>query len=209
MAIERHPTIRGFAIQVNAFNAPCGDGSAASLADNAATARAVVANAQNVAVLGHFCSPEASAWLPVYQAAGVVTINGSTTGVFVPPFGPTVFNGTAVSDPGFTPWYATVKTLPSDLRWRSRFQARFGSPPTDFADLYYDAANLLLAAIRATARVDHHNLVIDRASLAANLRDTRGFPGVTCSVTLDPGTGYRVDDAAELARCAHESDGHH
>ena len=194
---------------MNAFNAPCGNGSAASLADGAAAAKAVVVNAQNVAVLGHFCSPEASAWLPIYEAAGVVTISGSTTGVFVPQFGPTVFNATVVPDPAFTPWYATVKALPSDLRWRSRFEARFGSPPTDFADLYYDAANVLLAAIRRTARVDRHTLVIDRASLAGNVRDTRGFPGVTCSVTLDPVTGYRVDDPTDLARCAHESGGHH
>ena len=32
MAIERHPSVRGFAIQLNAFNAPCGGGSAQSLA---------------------------------------------------------------------------------------------------------------------------------------------------------------------------------
>ena len=36
MAIEHHPTIHGFPIQVNAFNAPCDNGSPASLAANAA-----------------------------------------------------------------------------------------------------------------------------------------------------------------------------
>jgi ABC-type branched-subunit amino acid transport system substrate-binding protein len=202
MAIERHPKIRGFPIQVNAFNAPCDNGSAASLAAGAATANAVVGNAQNVAVLGHACSPEAPAWLPVYESAGVATINGSTTGASLPALGPTVFNGIAVPDPDFTAWYATVTALPGDLAWRARFQARFGSPPTDFADLYYDAANVLLAAIRETARIGRHGLVIDRAALAAELRDTRGFPGVTCSITLDPTTGYRVNDPAALARCA-------
>jgi Tol biopolymer transport system component/ABC-type branched-subunit amino acid transport system substrate-binding protein len=202
MAIERHPTIRGFAITVNAFNAPCGNGSPAALGDTAATANAVVGNAQNLAVVGHPCSPEASTWLPTYQAAGLVTINGSTTGAYVTALGPTVFNGTAVPDPDFTPWYAAVKALPSDLRWRSSFQARFGSPPSDYADLYYDAANVLLTAMEETATIESSNLVIDPAALASAVRRTAGLPGVTCSITLDPATGYRVDDAAALARCA-------
>ncbi len=208
MAIEQQPAILGFAIRTNAFNAPCGGGTAASLADNAAVADAAVANARNVAVIGHPCSPEAPAWLPVYEAAGLATINGSTTGPTLPALGPTVFNGTAVPDPDFTPWYAKVTALPSDLAWRARFQARFGSPPTDFADLYYDATNVLLAAIRESAWIGYgHTLVIDRAALAARLRHTRRFPGVTCSVTLDPATGYRVNDAVALARCAHENGG--
>jgi Tol biopolymer transport system component/ABC-type branched-subunit amino acid transport system substrate-binding protein len=202
MAIDRRPAMRGFAIQLNAFNAPCDNGSPTSLAANAATANGVTGNAQNVAVLGHACSPEAAAWLPVYEAAGIVTINGSTTGPLVPPFGPTVFDGTAVPDPGFAPWYAAVKALPSDVRWRSSFQARFGAPPADYADLYYDATNVLLTAIQESARVDGHNLVIDPAALAAALRHTRGLPGVTCSITLDPASGYRVHDPAALARCA-------
>jgi ABC-type branched-subunit amino acid transport system substrate-binding protein len=205
MAVERHPSIRGFAIQINAFDALCDGGSPASLAENTATANAVVGNLGNVAVLGHPCSAEAPSWLPIYEAAGVVTINGSTNGPFVPAFGPTVFNGTSIPGTDFDAWYANVKTLPSDLAWRSRFQARFGSPPSDNADLYYDATNVLLAAISETARIDdHHNLVIDRAALAARVRNTRGFHGVTCTVTLDPATGYRVNDPAALTRCAQE-----
>lgn len=210
MAIERHPEIRGFAIQVNSFNAICDNGSAASLAAGAAIANAVVGNTQNVAVLGHPCSAEAASWLPIYESAGVATINGSTTAPNIPAFGPTVFNATAVADPAFTAsWYAAVQTLPRDLAWRARFQTRFGSPPADFADLYYDATNVLLRAIRETARIDHHHLVIDRAALAARLRHTRAFPGVTCSITLDPSTGYRVNDPAALARCAQQTDRDH
>jgi ABC-type branched-subunit amino acid transport system substrate-binding protein len=204
MAVERHPSIRGFAIQINPFSALCEGGSPASLAENTATANAVVGNPGNVAVLGHPCSLEAPSWLPIYEAAGVVTINGSTNGPFVPAFGPTVFNATAIPGTDFDAWYATVNTLPSDLAWRSRFQARFGSPPSDFADLYYDATNVLLTAIGETSRIEHHSLVIDRAALAARVRHTRGFRGVTCTVTLDPATGYRVNDPAALARCAQE-----
>jgi ABC-type branched-subunit amino acid transport system substrate-binding protein len=204
MAIEHHPELRGFAIQVNSFNAICDNGSAASLAANATIANSVVSNLQNVAVLGHTCSAEAPAWLPVYQGAGVATINGSTTGSTLPALGPTVFNGTAVPDPAFTAWYATVKALPSDVAWRARFQARFGSAPTDYADLYYDAAGVLLAAVNQTARVEHHTLVIDRAALTARVRHTRHFRGVTCTVTLDPATGYRINDPAALAWCARQ-----
>ena len=201
-AIERHPTVRGFPIQINAADATCGGGSSASLAQNATAANSVVANAQNVAVIGHACSLEAPAWLPVYESAGLVTINGSTSGAFVPPLGPSIFNGTAVPGPSFDAWYAAVKLLPADVRWSNFFQARFGSSPADFADLYYDAATVLVAALQMSARVDHDNLVIDRAALAAALRQMRGFPGVTCSITLDPVTGARVNDPAALSRCA-------
>jgi ABC-type branched-subunit amino acid transport system substrate-binding protein len=205
MAIERQPAIRGFAIQVNAVDAPCGAGSDASLALNAAVATAIVANAQNTAVIGSLCSAEAPAWLPIYEAAGMVAINGSTTGPSVPAFGPTVFDATTVPDPGFTDsWYPAVQALPSDVQWRSRFQARFGFPPADFADLYYDATNVLLAALRKTAKGHHGSLVIDRAKLAAIVRHTRRFPGVSCTITMDPATGYRIDDPAALARCARE-----
>ena len=100
-----------------------------------------------------------------------------------------------VPDPAFTDsWYPAVTALPSDLRWRSRFQARFGFAPSDFADLYFDATNVLLAALRETARSSHGRLVIDRSGLAAAVRHTRRFPGVTCTITMDPATGFRIDD---------------
>jgi ABC-type branched-subunit amino acid transport system substrate-binding protein len=203
MAVAQHPTIDGFAIHLNVFPAPCDGGTAASNATNAATANAVVGNPQNVAVIGHPCSPEAPAWTTVYQRANVVTINGSTTGTNVPPLGPTVFDAVTIPDPAFSDtWYPAVKALPSDIAWRALFQARFGAPPSDNADLYYDATNVLLAALRKTATVDKHNLVIDRTALAGAVRNTQNFPGVTCTITLDPTTGFRVDDAAALAACA-------
>jgi len=51
-------------------------------------------------------------------------------------------------------WYAVVSQLPSDLAWRSAYAARFGSPPADYADLYYDATNLLLLDLEKVARTD-------------------------------------------------------
>jgi ABC-type branched-subunit amino acid transport system substrate-binding protein len=97
-----------------------------------------------------------------------------------------------------------VKALPSDVRWRARFAARVGSPPSDYADLYYDATDVLLAAIRE--RIGHGNLTVDRAALAE--ARTRGFRGVTCTVTLDPATGFRISDPVALERCAGDGDGH-
>jgi len=48
------------------------------------------------------------------------------------------------------------------------------------------------------------NLVINRAALASAVRKTTKFQGVTCTITLDPLTGNRVNDAAALARCAED-----
>lgn len=204
LAVEKHSRVKGFAVQLNRFDGPCGpDGGL-----NLAAANQVVANPQNVAVIGHFCSDHFSEALPVYEAAGVVTISGSATGATVPSFGSDVFNSVAVSDAccpfqdNFTPWYSTVSLLPRDLFWRQQVYTReIGTMPPDFADLYYDATSLLLSKIAGTASVDEGgNLVIDRAALALAVRVTAGFDGVTCDITLD-GTGYRVNDPAALSKC--------
>jgi hypothetical protein len=36
--------------------------------------------------------------------------------------------------------------------------------------------------------------------LAAKVRDTNGYPGVTCSVTIDS-SGNRTDDGAAISAC--------
>jgi ABC-type branched-subunit amino acid transport system substrate-binding protein len=107
-----------------------------------------------------------------------------------------------VDDDTFDAWYAEVSSLPRDLAWRQAYTQRFGLAPTDYADLYYDAATLLLADLRQVSRKHGGKLVIDRSTLAETVRGTTGFPGVTCTITLDPATGNRVDDEASLGRCA-------
>ena len=212
MAIERHPRIRGFKVQLNDFDGPCG-GKVGDLRDipslNAAVATAVVQNPQNVAVIGHMCSTGEQAALPTYEQAGVVTLSGSATNPSNPAFGPHVFNSVDVPDDvagESDAWYATVQTLPSDIRWRMKYQQEFGSPPDQFADLYFDAASLMLDQIAATAEIKGGNLVIDRASLATAVRtvfesEEEGFKGVTCWITLDS-RGYRVNEPSSLAECA-------
>lgn len=71
MAVERQPSIKGFALQLNDFDGPCHEPAIA--ADVAAQ---VVANPANIAVIGHMCSPDEHAALPVYEQAGVVTVWG-------------------------------------------------------------------------------------------------------------------------------------
>jgi ABC-type branched-subunit amino acid transport system substrate-binding protein len=213
MALQFNPTIHGFPVKLNdSFDAPCaGD---AALAQNAAQATAVVQNLQNVGVIGHFCSfslagtvfggtcPGASdtSALSIYEESKVVLISGSTTNVCLPTVGPTVFNAAIVSDP-FEPWYSQVNALPSDRLWRFAYRIEFGVAPTDFADLYFDATRLLLTRLDETARVVNGHLVVDRAALAQAVRHTRHFPGVTCTIMIDPTTGFRVNDPAALARC--------
>ena len=129
-------------------------------------------------------------------------LNGSTTSACLATIGPTVFNATIISDPGSDDWAAQVSALPADKLWQLVYRTRFGVAPTGFADLYFDATRLLLARLEQTARNVKGSLVVDRLALARAVRHTRHFPGVTCSIALDPATGFRIDDQAALARCA-------
>jgi hypothetical protein len=200
--------IRGFPIQLNLFEAPAlVEEVSTAVADNAATAQQVVSNTQNVAVLGHEASltfgdvqpatgpcpsPPSDSALSVYEAHEIVTINGSTTNPCLPPVGPTVFNGTAVPGDAFDAWYQSVQALPSDVSWRLAYALQFGLAATDFADLYYDAANVLLSGLERVAKIANGDLVIPRSALAEAVRATSGLCGVTGTLTLDP-TGYRVN----------------
>jgi ABC-type branched-subunit amino acid transport system substrate-binding protein len=199
MAVEAHPAIRGFPIQINLVDAPCGDAAA-----DVAAAKSIAANRQNVAVLGQVCSTGFDQALPVYEAAGLVTITGSATNDALPSFGPTVFNRTAVDDgDGFDSWYATVSRLPSDIAWRQAYSLEFGQAPTAFADLYYDAAGVLIRDLQKVAAVDTRgDLVLIRPLLARAVRQTTNYRGVTCTITLDPTTGNRLNDPTALSRCA-------
>jgi ABC-type branched-subunit amino acid transport system substrate-binding protein len=204
IATQLFPAIRGFRVQLDPYDAPCDDAVA-----NASVAQSVVANPLTVAVIGHECSdafsggavlddngvcdsPTTPNALAIYEAAGIPTINGSATSPCLPADGPTVFNRTAVDDPGFDAWYASVQTLPSDKIWTAIYTFEFGAPPTKFADLYFDATTLLLTRIYQASRLSDGMLVIDRVALAQAIRNTTDFPGITGPITLDPATGNRA-----------------
>lgn len=196
MAIERRPTIHGHPIAVNAVETSCAG-------DNSSSAAVIVANHQNTAVIGNFCSGGFASALPIYESAGVVAISGSATVDNLPALGPHVFNRTVVSEgDGFDAWYTTVSVLPSDVAWQQAYQSRFGKAPMPYADLYYDAASLLIDELQRVSRISQGTLTINRAKLARAIRGTTRFHGVSCTITLDPASGNRVNDPSALARCA-------
>jgi ABC-type branched-subunit amino acid transport system substrate-binding protein len=210
MAVGARPVIRGHRVQVNDFDAPCGTFADVGSTD-VAVAKSVVDNPQNVGVIGQMCSesfggPNCATPLvtplSIYEEAEIVTINGSATADCLPQVGPTVFNRTIVADAAFDAWYAAVQALPSDIEWAKAYALRFGKAPTPLADLYYDAAGLLLKQLQRSSDVTGGNLTIDRAALARAVRTTTRYEGITCTVTLDPATGNRVDDPAALSACA-------
>lgn len=197
LAIESHPRIRGFAVRQDDVEATCFDATA-----NAAAALAVVANPAVVGVVGHLCSAGLAGALPVYESAGVVVLSGSATDPGLTALGPSVFDRTIVNDAdGGDAWLAAVEQLPSVLAWQSRYQARFGVAPTSFAELYFDAANLLLRRIEQVSALDSAgNLVVDRRALGAAVRQTSGFRGVSCFISLDA-VGNRFNDLGSLPAC--------
>ena len=195
LAIALNPRVRGFPVQVNTVETSCGG-------DNTGAANTIVGNGQNVGIIGHICSDGFVTALPVYEAAGVVTISGSATRESLPTLGPTVFNRLHVHDgDGAEAWYAAVTSSPVNRAWQRIYRFIYGEDPTPLADLYFDATRLLLARIEETARVVQRRLIIDRSALAAAVRHTQGFFGVTCPITIDPATGNRVNDPASLSAC--------
>jgi ABC-type branched-subunit amino acid transport system substrate-binding protein len=201
MAVDDHGPVHGFAIQLNAYDGPCGGDVAAA---HLAAATAVVSNPQNVAVVGHFCSSGDSAALPIYEQAGIVAISGSVTGDSLPQLAPTVFDRTTIEDAAngrsADAWYKSIQNLKSDQRWQAAYTTRFGQPPADYADLYYDATTLLLDRLDQVATVQAGSLSIDRAALAAAVRDTTGFIGVSCTIDLDA-AGNRINDHTPHSTC--------
>ena len=61
---------------------------------------------------------------------------------------------------------------------------------------------LLLDGIGQTATLNGNgSLSIDRAALAAAVRGTTDYVGVSCAITLDASTGNRIDDHTPHSSC--------
>ena len=187
MAIDDYGAIKGSSLQRNDYDGGCDPTSG----ENAANA--VVANAQNVGVIGLDCSSSAAGALPVLETAGVVLISHSSTSGNLPSLGPTVFNRVIVSDTSIVEWDAKISRLPLVRSWEMDFESIYGHAPGGFTKYVYDAATLLLTRIDSVSTVDDGgNLIIDRAALAAAVRGTAGFPGLTDDITLEA-DGDRVN----------------
>src|SRR3990170_393434 len=180
MAIDDYGPINGFDFQRNDYDAGCSEGEG----DTAGAA--IVANPQNVGVIGPFCSISTRGAAPHFETALVPMISHSNTMPDLYPYGPTVFNRMVVIDPGYEFWEQTVSALASVAAWQADFETVYGRTPDEFAKFAYDATTLLLTRIDQVSTTDGGgNLVIDRSELVFAVRDTFNFPAVTGPVSFD------------------------
>jgi Beta xylosidase C-terminal Concanavalin A-like domain len=192
MAVADYGPIKGFAVQRN------NDSSLCDMASGASAASAIVANAQNVGVIGPLYSSSAMGAAPVFETAGVVMISFANTRADLPTFAPNVFNRTTIPDPGGDLWAETINSLGSAITWRAGFYTTYGRWPDSFAILAYDATTLLLTRITQVSTVDGGgNLVIDRAALAAAVRNTANLPGASGPISLEV-NGDRMNNYTTL-----------
>ena len=180
LAMDDYGPIKGFDLISQTYDAGCDQ-----TAGDAAGA-AIVADPQNVGVIGPFCSNSTMGAAPHFESAGVVMISHSNTMQNLYPHGPNIFNRMVVTDPDFEGWMLEIERLPSVANWQTRFENTFGRAPFEYAKTAYDAATLLLKRIDQVSRIDSAaNLVIDRSALATAVRNTFEFSGVTGKITLD------------------------
>jgi hypothetical protein len=188
MAMDDYGPIKGFSLQRN------DEGTLCDPASGATGATTIVANAQNVGVIGPLYSGSTTGAAPVFETAGLVMISYANSNPTLPTYGPNVFNRTMIADPGGDAWAEAINGLPDGLTWRADFEATYGRSPDSLAILAYDAATLLLTRIEEVSTVDGSgNLVIDRAALAAAVRNTADLPGASGPISLEV-SGDRVNN---------------
>jgi hypothetical protein len=194
LAVDEYGPIKGFSVQVNAYDAGC-DGTMGQ-----AAALAVLANPQHVGVIGHTCSGSTNAGLDDYEAALLPVISATSSSVALPAVGPTVFNRVIVTDAyGADPggrWFDTVTSWPQIADFKSWFNSEYGRTPDTYAFLHYDAMMLMLDNIEEVSTVDGGgNLVVDRAVLASAIRATYGEDDMfySAEMRLEP-DGERFPD---------------
>jgi len=198
MAIEDRGLINGFSVTAQSYDSGCDPATGESAANT------VISDTRNVGVIGHTCSGSYMAGLPIYEAAGLVSISGSSTVPTVPGFGPSVFNRTSPDDlvNNSEIWVPALQSQAAVQAWRARYQARFGETPDDYAVLYYDAVQVMLEQIDAVAAVQPDGgLFINRAALASSVRNINYHYGISGCFTFD-NQGNRVDLVPGSGACA-------
>jgi len=85
--------------------------------------------------------------------------------------------GAAVEGFHLTCTFYPLDTRPEVQDFTKNYQAKYGKSPTMFAAQAYDAANLIIEALKAGAT--------DRASLRDKLAAIKNFPGVTGTTSFD------------------------
>ena len=85
--------------------------------------------------------------------------------------------------------YFSTDPRPGAQRFTKEYRERYGSDPNQFAALAYDAASLLVAALKKVG-------VEDRAKVRQGLMEIRGFEGATGPITYEHGR----DPAKDLVK---------
>jgi ABC-type branched-subunit amino acid transport system substrate-binding protein len=75
--------------------------------------------------------------------------------------------------------------LPAAKAYRAAYHARFHRNPGTWGPFVYDSLNMLAAAAKRTHR-------LSGPKLRHTLQHTRGFKGVTGTITIEPKTGNRA-----------------
>jgi hypothetical protein len=186
MAIDDYGNIHGFDVAVNEFP-DCG------LDGGPVLANAIIAEEQNVGLIGPFCSSSTVEAAPILEINQVVMISYSNTMIDLYNHGPSIFNRTVLPDPQFEPWDLKVQDLTTVIDWKEQVAALLGHTPDNFMAYAYDATILLLTRIDSVSTVNvDGDLEIDRAELAQAVRLTDGFTGITGDLTLNS-FGDRLD----------------
>jgi branched-chain amino acid transport system substrate-binding protein len=92
--------------------------------------------------------------------------------------------GDAIAGAYFVNHYSPDEQRPEVQTWVSRYQARFGQRPDALATLGYDAALLMVEAIRSAAAAAPES-TLTRARVTEALGGISDYPCVSGSVTLD------------------------
>lgn len=192
MALADYGPVHGFNIDHAYFDVGCGDPLGVKNAVDE-----VVHDFHYIGVIGPLFSMNTAVAAPTLETAGIVMISPSNTRVDLPDFGPTIFNRTVLEgdDTTVNDWDSRVSALASVASWEARYESTYGYYPNMFAKYAYDATMLLLTRLEQSSFHDGVNLTITRAVLAAAVRNTAGYVGVTGDITLDAATGNRVDSA--------------
>lgn len=183
LALERFGPIYGSPIELFAVESGCTPEAGRLSAEQLVTASGLVA------VVGPTCSTAVGEAMFVFEAAHVVFITPSGTQGSLDQPGLATFNRTALAD-GMAPGGDSAAVDPDDpiyQEFAADFESVVGRPCCEpFAPHAFDAAKILLNAIREVAVVDETGaMVIPRLRLAEFVRHTEIWPGASGVITFD------------------------
>lgn len=121
-----------------------------------------------------------------YTEVGLIAQQARELGIQVPLLGGDGWDSSKLYEIGgksldgcyFSSHYSSQSTDPKVQAFVKKYQARFGQMPDALATLGYDAMGVLVAALKKAKG-------LDAAALRDAIADTKKFPGVTGTISLD------------------------